>query len=608
VAEPVTPHLLFALPADGSADLLFGDAVEAPVVLDMALTLVGALPAMTVAMSINYDALVSRPTVSEAQVKQTAATVLHAPPASIKQQDALPSHVQVVEQVTAGQALNAILRAVGQDADRSAQSHTTARLSSAMALDSRRTAAAQDAIRLRRSTAARVDSGQPLSRSTPAKTQDALRHARSRIVGRASNALPLSIQRQSMARIGMPVWRACAGEWQDAVRPKPGQTPPLTPPVDLCYTPSPHIVFSQPWAADGHLLFLCERGGPVDPPPATVIIPVRSVYMIINQSTSLVIAATGQPIEAAGLQVSIDADSWAWNWSATVPAAYLPILTTTYGDAVELLGNIAGTAFLLSVERIQRSRKFGRATLSISGRNRSAWLASPYATEKTTANAEARTAQQLMAAALTENGVSLGWDLDWQIADWTVPGGIWSYYGAPIDACTDVASAVGAYIQSHRTDQVLHVLPRYPSAPWAWNTLTPDIELPEDVVTVEDIEYLDKAAYNTVSVSGQSGGLQAHVTRAGTGGNRAAPMVSHPLITHDVAARQRGLSILGGTGRQRMITLSLPVLQETGIILPGTLVRYIEQGTIHVGITRSVSASDNFPQTTQKLILESHDF
>jgi hypothetical protein len=625
----VTPHLLFALPAAGNADLLFGDMGNAPVVLDAELTLVGVLPAltlqavfvpgiplsiaatlpaMTVAMSINYDARVSRPTVSQAQARQTAAIPLRTAHVSIKQQDALPSHAAVFEEITAAQPLTATWHTDVDDAEHRVKSQTTGRLSGAVPLSSRRTAAAQDAVRMRRSTIGRAESALRLTRMVQAATQDTLRDARSLIAGQTNAAQPLFIQHRDVARLGAPVWRAFAGQWQDAMRPQPGQTPPVIPPVEPCYTPSPHLVFSQPSAVDGHLVFLCERGGPVEPPAATIIIPVRSVYMILNQSTSLVVASTGQPLEASGLQVSIDADSWAWSWSATVPGVYLSMLTTTYGDTVELLGNIAGTEFLLSVERIQRSRQFGKSTLAISGRNRAAWLASPYAQEKTTASAEARTAQQLMAAALTENGVSLGWSLDWQITDWTVPGGVWSHSGTAIDACTDVASAVGAYIQSHRTDQVLHVLPRYPAAPWAWGTLTPDIELPEDVITVEGIEYLDKPAYDSVFVAGQAGGIHAPITRVGFAGNRPAPMVSHPLITHADAARQRGVAILGDTGRQRLITLSVPVLQETGVILPGKMIRYVEQGKTHVGIARSVSVSDAFPKATQQVSIESHDF
>ena len=83
-------------------------------------------------------------------------------------------------------------------------------------------------------------------------------------------------------------------------------------------------------------------------------------------------------------------------------------------------------------------------------------------------------------------------------------------------------------------------------------------------------------------------------------------MVTHPLITHADAGRQRGLSILADVGRQKHITLSLPVLTETGIITPGQLVRYTEQGQAHIGLTRAVDVSVEFPKVRQTIRIESH--
>ena len=114
------------------------------------------------------------------------------------------------------------------------------------------------------------------------------------------------------------------------------------------------------------------------------------------------------------------------------------------------------------------------------------------------------TAQQLMADALTINGVPIGWDIDWQITDWLIPAGVWNHTGTALEACLAIAEAGGAYIQAHRADQVLSVLPRYPAAPWNWGSLTPDIELPEHACETEGIEWLDKPDYNAVFVRAAS--------------------------------------------------------------------------------------------------------
>ena len=85
-----------------------------------------------------------------------------------------------------------------------------------------------------------------------------------------------------------------------------------------------------------------------------------------------------------------------------------------------------------------------------------------------------------------------------------------------------------------------------------------------------------------------------------------APEVVDPLITHADAARQRGRAVLSDTGRIATVTLRLPVLAETGIIKPGSFVRYTEGGTTHMGLTRGVSVAVGMPATYQTLTLETH--
>lgn len=399
--------------------------------------------------------------------------------------------------------------------------------------------------------------------------------------------------------------------WGGARPPQAGVSPNIPgtviPPSDPCYQPARGdrvgLLFSDRMPASLDLLFRCKAsGGPV----ATIVVPVRRIYMQSNTVT-LALADTGQPIPADRLNLSIDVDSWCWGWSATVPAGYLSLLQTDDANSrVELLATVNGTSFRLAVEKIGRSRSFGKSSLAISGRGRAAWLDSPYATVASRSNGVAMTAQQLMEAALTENGVSLGWSLDWRITDWLVPAGAWQHTGSAMSACQAIAGAAGAYIQAHRSDQTLIILPRYEVAPWNWPSATPDIDLPESVVTVEGVEWSDKPDYNTVFIAGQTDGILGHVTRSGTAGDKAAPMVCDPLITHADAARQRGTAILGNTGRQKLITLSLPILPETGIIVPGKLMRYSESGRTHLGMTRAVEVDCDFPKARQFITLESH--
>ena len=84
-------------------------------------------------------------------------------------------------------------------------------------------------------------------------------------------------------------------------------------------------------------------------------------------------------------------------------------------------------------------------------------------------------------------------------------------------------------------------------------------------------------------------------------------MVTDQLITSAVAARQRGLSILADTGRQAMVSLRLPVLEETGIITPGAFVRYTDGSDIKLGIVRSTSVETSFPEVFQSIQVETHE-
>ncbi|MEY2690216.1 MAG: hypothetical protein RL375_4416, partial [Pseudomonadota bacterium] len=77
--------------------------------------------------------------------------------------------------------------------------------------------------------------------------------------------------------------------------------------------------------------------------------------------------------------------------------------------------------------------------------------------------------------------------------------------------------------------------------------------------------------------------------------------------THLDAARQRALPILADTGRQALATIKLPVLDETGVIEPLTLIRYVDGATTRTGLVRSTQVEAAFNTTWQTLIVETRD-
>jgi hypothetical protein len=49
-------------------------------------------------------------------------------------------------------------------------------------------------------------------------------------------------------------------------------------------------------------------------------------------------------------------------------------------------------------------------------------------------------------------------------------------------------------------------------------------------------------------------------------------MVVDPLVTHVDAGRERGRNILSGSGKRAVITVTMPLLPEVGLIVPGSIV------------------------------------
>ena len=395
---------------------------------------------------------------------------------------------------------------------------------------------------------------------------------------------------------------------QNAMRPPPGiYAPPLIPGADPCYLPTlpAHLLFEAPWTGDAHLVFVCERHGPGPGPGQTIVVPVRSTYIVINNIT-LHRVDTGAELHAHSFSMSLDHQSWTWTWNASLhidAAAHLG--RDSAGDPAEVAVLVNGIEFRLRLETVSRDRRFSPTRWSVSGRGKASVLGSADAPKQSFRNTEDRTAQQLMADVLTVNGVPMGWKVDWGLQDWLVPAGAWAIQGNYIDALNDIAGAAGGYVQPHATAATLRVLPRYPLAPWNWGSVTPDFEIPADAAEVEGTRYIDKPAYNRVFVGGIGAGVFGPFTRAGTAGNVIAPQVNHALITHADAHRQRGIAELSDTGRQERITLNMQVLPETGVIVPGQFVRYLGDAPV-MGIVRATSIDWSRPRLRQTLEIETH--
>jgi len=432
--------------------------------------------------------------------------------------------------------------------------------------------------------------------------------------GGAQPAQPLARNWPQRMRVAQPLDTLRRMGWQAAGHTPPGISPRPPAPQQRppwCY--EPHLPIDLRFVTDERaplgLLFICERGGATRPelPPATVVVLQRRSTIVIN-SIEIRRVDSNELLPSEAFSMTIDRSSWTWQWSATFDrTARDAIAPGPDGAPVELEVRINGQPFRLLAERLGRSVRFPESLVKASGRARIALLDAPSAAPQNFGNTEARTAQQLMLDVLTINGVGIGWSIDWQLTDWAVPGNVWSHYGPWITALADIAGSVGGYLQPHDTEPVVRVLPAWPAPWWEWATATPELELPAGIAEVEETEWIDKPLYDRVFVSGEAGGILGQYTRAGTAGTVLRPQVVHPLITDPAAARQRAIAELADSGRLINQTLTMMVLPETGIIKPGTLLRYTDDdGAPRLGLVRGTAINWAWPVLTQTIQVEGH--
>ncbi|CAM4372409.1 Tip attachment protein J domain-containing protein [Comamonas aquatilis] len=441
--------------------------------------------------------------------------------------------------------------------------------------------------------------------------QETLRGRRLLLQAVAQDAVGLQHQVTSGAGPAQPLYAGYLARYQQSIKPPAGKSQAQPPELGKpgCYEQlvgGPiQLWFCKPWAASTALVFACCKNG--SPQPGKVIVPVRKVYIVLNQIV-LTRLDTGVELPALAFNMSLDFQSWTWNWTASLHKdAAVHLGRDIDGDPAQFLANINGVPFKLRLERTSRDRRFlPQERWSVSGRGLAAMLTEPWAKSMSFGNpTQSLTAQQLAIEALKINGISIGWGIDWQLEDWQVPARAWALQGSYIDAINDIAAAAGGYVQPHNTDQVLRILPKYPVAPWHWGDVVPDFEIPAAAAEIEGTEFVDKPDYNRVFVGGMSAGVVGPITRAGTAGDLIAPQVTHALITNSIAQRQRGLAELADTGRQALVSLSMQVLPETGVILPGQFVRYVGPETV-AGIVRSTSLNWAAPKLRQTLEVETH--
>lgn len=308
-------------------------------------------------------------------------------------------------------------------------------------------------------------------------------------------------------------------------------------------------------------------------------VAIKEVYVIAN---SILISRLPDrlPLEFVDLSIGTDADSWCWSFTAsTSHAPTIAAVTTQSDDLIEIEVDINGWKWVFAVESIERRAQFGQETYSLAGRSPSLYFAGPYAPERTYTSASITN----VAAAITDELArgATGWQLDWQLGNslqlnWNLPPAIYSYADkTPMEVIASIIGAVRGRIVSDRTQQIIHVMPRYKYPPWELASHPEDIWIADSVVLQHTYRHERGILYNGLHVIAPKSGIMMHVKRSGSNGQPAAPQVVDDLLSCQDAIIMAGKMTLAQAGSWRkheIIVPIMPVPDEPGLIDVGEIV------------------------------------
>jgi len=466
----------------------------------------------------------------------------------------------------------------------------------------------QEAQSVRVGLLATAQDAAPVRAGLAVRFQETLRDCRRMVEAAAQDAIGLQYQLTTGAGPAVPLYRGFKGRYQQAMKPPAGksQAKPPEPENPGCYEQlvgGPiRLLFCRSWAASADLLFMCCKAVGPEPQPQFVI-PLLPVYMQVHHLTAHLLPSL-EPVVLTDVSIAAGDDSYCWSLSANGPEHLLDQLAPVGGLPQRLQVGIDGMQFVFAVTSTARSRSFDRRRVAVQGISVTAMLGSPYMPKQAWLSSSTATAQQLAVSSLEFSGV----DLDWQIPDWQVPAGAWSFQGTPLQAVLRMAESVNAVVRSHRKAEQLIVAPRYPVLPWEWGTALPDVQMPAAVIVTDELRPDPRAEYNAIYVAGGSvGGVLGHVVRSLSARDKLAPQIQDDLITHADAARMRGSWALAASGNKLQHSISMPVLTggtNPGILNPGQLLEVADTDGTWRGLVRGVSVSASMPRVRQQVTVE----
>lgn len=358
-------------------------------------------------------------------------------------------------------------------------------------------------------------------------------------------------------------------------------------------------------------------GSPYTPPPppggATVVTPgslapLTEILPAATYTSDAAVVVRDLRVEGAeGIitaisgSISIEDGSALWRLSCEVPRAAYDAMRA--GEQPPLVGvHLAGRQWAFVVDEMSAPRAFASTNVSLRGVSLAALADAPYELSRQWTSDAPTAAAQIASLAQTFTGL----DVSWQLPDWAVPTGAWSYTGTPWGVVLQVASAVQAVVQADEATMAVTVTSRYPVMPNQWASTPPDAQIPWQAVESENVTASDKPPYTGVYVTGPAETIAA-VRLAGTSGAEQAPLMSGDLLTDLPGQVELGRTVLAQSGRAETVTRTLQVLTgagEPGVIDRGKLVRWVDPEATWTGMVRALSIRWEFGQVRQTVACE----
>jgi len=302
-----------------------------------------------------------------------------------------------------------------------------------------------------------------------------------------------------------------------------------------------------------------------------------------------------EELPTSSIEITSDDDSYCYDLRATVidPDAARQVLPTPDGVR-EVAAVIRGWRFGFIIEGYSISRRHPRTHYRLQGRSRSAWLAEPHAAKRTRLETEDRQAHQLAYDELEY----LDFDLDYQLANWIVPGTVWGYQDqTPMWALQRIAETAGGFVRSHRHRREVQLVPRYPVSPPDW----PDADAPTLDVSRTLEESAEWQPDERLAIAWAMGDSEHGVIVRGyrsawdqyEDGPRAADPVAYELLTDVEAGKAQARYRIDQSGPKLMTTITEPLARASddpeGFRPPGRMVRLVDGAAEQPGVVRSTT-------------------